>query len=639
MLKLFFLVHPWGKVRPGSSLRAASSPAHAYEQWEARTSFHHFTVTEMSLDGRLANIACGGQSEIRKTDEAEREVQRRSGEAFLSEGKVNAVTEAVHFALSSSTDQEFFIPGIGFSKDERAAFHREVRERVGLFVDSKSESTGPNGTFVLKLWRRKSIDSGRWDPSAPEYLRFVMKKEGATTHDAVGELADRLYCKPERFSYSGLKDKNAVTHQFLTIWRPTRQEITVLEKLAQEGDHGRLAVGSFEPARCALRPGGLAGNRFRLHLDSLMPAAAAELHLALERLGKRGFVNTFGDQRFGQGSVSNAEVGAALLRSDYQRALALLLCRALDGQSRAQAEADPGAFLAAVAAAAAADSAGVTRSGATSAISRAATSSTERKLLSALAQHGLMDCAKVLGVLPRDLRRLFVESWQSSVWNALAIHRIRLHGHAVVEGDLVLLAPGADSTIAVPAAFASQTLKSERTSSSPDPFQPEMPPREPLLVQPRTALSAWDLPHTTKGEAVVHSVTAAEAAQGTFVLTDIVLPLLGSEVQLSPWVESSLGALGNISPTADLVAIAAQGHKNRELSLKGSYRHVVVYARQLELLPEKLESADEPGCGAREGDIASAVLSFDLPPASYATELFRALAFPGKIPGDVEGAL
>ena len=71
----------------------------------------------------------------------------------------------------------------------------------------------------------------------------------------------------------------------------------------------------------------LAGNHFTIVLRDVRAEPAA-LETALAALRARGFVNYFGLQRFGANvDASTHEVGAALLRSDWQQAARLILAR------------------------------------------------------------------------------------------------------------------------------------------------------------------------------------------------------------------------------------------------------------------------------------------------------------------------
>ena len=110
-------------------------------------------------------------------------------------------------------------------KTDRGRLHGLVRANWGRLVDTKTEVAtndgggdggsdggaggggGGGGGGRIKVWRQGGGGGGgkgkgggrRWSPGSPEYLRFVMAKEGITTLDAVGLLAKALRCKRERY--------------------------------------------------------------------------------------------------------------------------------------------------------------------------------------------------------------------------------------------------------------------------------------------------------------------------------------------------------------------------------------------------------------------------------------------------------
>lgn len=77
--------------------------------------------------------------------------------------------------------------------------------------------------------------------------------------------------------------------------------------------NGRVAevlVGGYRPADGGLRLGDLAGNLFTLVLREVPPGSRAAVRAAVAAVRATGFLNYFGLQRFGQGSVPTHVVGA-----------------------------------------------------------------------------------------------------------------------------------------------------------------------------------------------------------------------------------------------------------------------------------------------------------------------------------------
>jgi tRNA pseudouridine13 synthase len=174
-----------------------------------------------------------------------------------------------------------------------------------------------------------------------EHLFVWLEKRGRDTQDVAAELARGLGLPEREVSYAGMKDRHAVTRQFLCV--PAAAEA----RLAQQTLEGvRLLWWRRHTNR--LRTGHLHGNRFRIRIREVKDGQAARA--VIERLQQTGLPNYFGSQRFGQDD-QNAGLGKRLLLgqrlpraptrflrklflSSYQAALfnRLLAARLLAGQ-------------------------------------------------------------------------------------------------------------------------------------------------------------------------------------------------------------------------------------------------------------------------------------------------------------------
>ena len=81
-----------------------------------------------------------------------------------------------------------------------------------------------------------------------------------------------------------------------------------------------VRLGSFCYRKAGLQLGSLAGNAFTLVLRGIAAGDRERVAEAARRLRETGFINYFGLQRFGAGSVPTHEIGARwLLRSGLRR--------------------------------------------------------------------------------------------------------------------------------------------------------------------------------------------------------------------------------------------------------------------------------------------------------------------------------
>jgi tRNA pseudouridine13 synthase len=135
-----------------------------------------------------------------------------------------------------------------------------------------------------------------------DHLYIRLRKIRLTTQDAVRRIARATGVQEQDIGRAGLKDKDAVTTQWLSV--PARCDESKLHALG-EG----LVVLEQTRHTNKLRPGHLLGNRFTLRFEGMDPQIASEL---LSRMAQEGIPNWFGVQRFGRGGQNLSEATAWL---------------------------------------------------------------------------------------------------------------------------------------------------------------------------------------------------------------------------------------------------------------------------------------------------------------------------------------
>jgi tRNA pseudouridine13 synthase len=176
----------------------------------------------------------------------------------------------------------------------------------------------PEDFFVREVKTLELKDSG-------EFAYFLLRKRNMTTTEAVREVCRILKVKPSEVGYAGLKDKRALTEQYLSVRRPK-----VIRDF--EGENLSLKFLGFGDRPLSL--GEIEGNFFRIRITHLSGRERARLKEGLEFVRRFGFENYFGDQRFG--SVKHAEefVVRHLLRHDYEGAMREYLTSLADRKLR-----------------------------------------------------------------------------------------------------------------------------------------------------------------------------------------------------------------------------------------------------------------------------------------------------------------
>jgi tRNA pseudouridine13 synthase len=147
-----------------------------------------------------------------------------------------------------------------------------------------------------------------------EFYFIEVEKEDVAAGDLLQLVARRLGVPRETIGAAGMKDRRAITRQWLSV--PARG----VDPSAVEGPvgaHGAIRLLTVGRHPQKLRTGHLHGNRFTVRLLERRPEDDAQAVAILEALAVRGMPNAFGEQRFGRGGTLNA--GLAVLRGDFVR--------------------------------------------------------------------------------------------------------------------------------------------------------------------------------------------------------------------------------------------------------------------------------------------------------------------------------
>jgi tRNA pseudouridine13 synthase len=146
-----------------------------------------------------------------------------------------------------------------------------------------------------------------YEPSGSgEYLYLWLEKRGMGAEFFSRQVARRLGISSVEVGSAGMKDRQAVTRQMVSV------PVVAEERLAQlEGDGIRLLRVSRHGNK--LKPGHLRGNHFRILIRDAVAAAGERLPALLARIQAQGFPNYYGQQRFGKDGET-VQMGLAMLR-------------------------------------------------------------------------------------------------------------------------------------------------------------------------------------------------------------------------------------------------------------------------------------------------------------------------------------
>jgi tRNA pseudouridine13 synthase len=145
---------------------------------------------------------------------------------------------------------------------------------------------------------------------------FLIEKIGRETLDVVLDVAQELHVDRKRMGFAGMKDKRAVTRQWLCVANSEAEQIKKLEDKLY-----KVKILKIMQNEKKLRIGQLIGNKFRLIIrDTEDPEVDAETaREVLAKLTKKGVPNYFGWQRFGKNRPNTHVVGKMLLENDLKK--------------------------------------------------------------------------------------------------------------------------------------------------------------------------------------------------------------------------------------------------------------------------------------------------------------------------------
>ena len=141
-----------------------------------------------------------------------------------------------------------------------------------------------------------------------EHLLINVRKRNQNTADVAQKLARHANVKVRDIGYAGLKDRNAITTQWFSVWLPGRPDP---DWSGFESDD--LQILQRYRHRRKLQRGALQGNRFVIVLRDIEfegQASQQTLEQQLAVIQKQGVPNYFGEQRFGRGGKNLSEAVA-----------------------------------------------------------------------------------------------------------------------------------------------------------------------------------------------------------------------------------------------------------------------------------------------------------------------------------------
>jgi len=125
-----------------------------------------------------------------------------------------------------------------------------------------------------------------------EHLIIKFRKKDLTTWAALEIFASYVGCKTRDIGYAGLKDKNAMTIQHISIHKQYEDKLKKFE-------HNQIKILETTYHNNKIKIGHLKGNNFFIRLKRVLTKDVRKLESVLGSIATHGIANYFGFQRFG----------------------------------------------------------------------------------------------------------------------------------------------------------------------------------------------------------------------------------------------------------------------------------------------------------------------------------------------------
>ena len=257
-----------------------------------------------------------------------------------------------------------------------------------------------------------------------------IEKLGRTTLDVLLDIARDLHISRKRMGFAGMKDKKALTRQWICISNMD-SDAQLEEVLALKDQIYNTKFLKVERGRKKLRMGQLKGNKFRILIRDIedINLATVTANSVLKQLEVTGVPNYFGWQRFGKPRTNTHLVGEALIQNDLKKAVDCYIGNPSEEEhlenQKARKAYDEGNLE---------ESLNLMSKG------MRYEKMMIRELIRDSKKGELTDQSymNALHALPKPLQRMFVHAYQSYLFNAAVSERVAMGIDKYMEGDIII---------------------------------------------------------------------------------------------------------------------------------------------------------------------------------------------------------
>jgi tRNA pseudouridine13 synthase len=260
-------------------------------------------------------------------------------------------------------------------------------------------------------------------PPKKEHGRFIIAEvysKNWETNTLVRELSKKLHISRKRINFAGTKDKRSCSNQLMSFYNISKEELSSI-------NIADVQINNIYYSEKSIKIGDLVGNTFKIVIRNLSKKInSKQIQTIISSiLHHRGFPNFYGIQRFGAIRPITHIVGRQIIKGDFEKAVMTYIANPIIGENKEtynlrrelEKTLDFSSALA----------------------SYPDYLNFEKAMLNKLVTNP-DDFVGALNELPKNLLTLFVNAYQSYLFNKILSERIRrdIPINKAIVGDIIL---------------------------------------------------------------------------------------------------------------------------------------------------------------------------------------------------------
>ena len=408
--------------------------------------YSDFLVNEIDLEGKVVWIKdanANPQENIKEkkedlTEEKAEEIIKNNFTELISQEEINNLEKLIiNYLYKTYQVNESIEINYIEEKEKRKKLHEKIREFFP-FLDSETienKETKEKKILIRYMTKENQFKRRKIFPDKNKnILLFSLLKKNIDTIGALEYISRLLHRNQKTMKFAGNKDKRAITTQKISAYNTLPGELIGLTKNKRWNKN--IEISNFSFTDKELRLGQLKGNQFCVCFRFIegLKNIKSDLDKITKSLNEKGFVNYFGMQRFGTGTISTHIIGKYVIKKMWKEAFINIITtdKMLEAMKQVGLNSkdlykeifdveDKNKQMSII----------------SDILLVLPKFSTESKLLINYKKTGKNSFESSFKSLSKQLQILYPHSYQSYIWNLTVSYRLKKYGRKLIIGDIV----------------------------------------------------------------------------------------------------------------------------------------------------------------------------------------------------------